>query len=432
MKVLMVDDDEETLEVFRGLLEKESFELELHFSPEDALNRIHQETFAVIVSDREMPSMDGITFLEKSRDVSPRSIRIMLTGKADLKSALEGVNRGSLYRFLTKPWNDEELRLTIRQAVAQFELESENKRLTQVTQDQNVELTRVNSALEHANSELQKFNQSLEQKVTERTQEISVLLHKLEQSVLGTVEVLGGVGEMHSSVVGTHAKRVSSLARQIGMKMELTWQELFELEIAAMLHDIGKIMLPSNIVSADRESHTPKEKEILALHVVWGESILKLVPNLGDAPKIVRHHHENFDGSGYPNKFANRNIPLGSRIIAVVNAYDNILNGRKDFGTTKPETALLFIQDQSSKQFDPAIVSLFIKFIRSQEDSEEVEVRLNDLRLKMKLSREVCTVRGIRLLAKDTVIEEKHLERLRHFLETDPFVDSFYIYRHRV
>ena len=160
-KILMVDDEAGVLSACQRALRNEEYELVVTTSPEEALRKVASELYAVVMSDQRMPVMEGAQLLEKVREISNDTVRIMLTGYADIQAAMDAINRGEVYRFLTKPWNDDELRLTLRQAVAQFKLVTENKRLQVLTQEQNAQLTDL--------------NQNLEQKVVERTEEISRL-----------------------------------------------------------------------------------------------------------------------------------------------------------------------------------------------------------------------------------------------------------------
>ena len=149
-KVLLLDDEQNVLTSIRRLMRKEPFELRETTSPEEALNLLESERFAVVISDQRMPSMDGTEFLEKAAQISRDTVRIVLTGYVDIQSAIESINRGAVYRFVTKPWNDEELRLTIEQALARYRMEQENRRLHQLTQKQNGELRARNQSLAEA------------------------------------------------------------------------------------------------------------------------------------------------------------------------------------------------------------------------------------------------------------------------------------------
>jgi response regulator RpfG family c-di-GMP phosphodiesterase len=419
-KILLVDDDPIILSAFQRLLHREeNLEVVATTSPEEAIQKISTETFAVILSDQHMPAMEGTQLLEKARELAPETIRIILTGDANIQAALEAINRGEVYRFLTKPWNNDELRLTVRQAVAQFELVIENKVLNELTQKQNLEL--------------KDLNQNLEGKVVERTEKITLLNKQLEKSFLETVEVLAGLSEMHSTVIGNHSKRVALLVREIGARMGIEGKDLFNLEIAATLHDIGKVAIHSSILSKTESTLTDYEKDVLRSHVIKGESIIRRIPSFFEASKVLRHHHERMDGKGYPEGLLGKQIPLASRIIAVANVFDKALNTRSVFQSATPQQALAHTQGRCPFELDPEIVSILVAYIHETGGKEmewsEVEIGVKDLQVGMVLSRELRTVSGMLLLAKDNEIGEKHLERVSNFQQTDPVVDSIFVFR---
>lgn len=420
-KVLMVDDEGGVLNAYQRLLRNEAFDLMLTTSPEEALQKVQGGGVAVVLSDQRMPGMEGAQLLEKIREISPDTVRIIMTGYADTQAAIDAINRGAVYRFLTKPWNDDELRATMRQAVARFNLVTENKLLQKLTQEQNVAL--------------QDLNQNLERKVVERTAVIAGLNKQLEQSFLETVRALAGLAELHSTIVGSHSKRVAALARELGSRIGLTGRKLFELDIAAMLHDIGKIAVPAEILSKPESALTPAEKALLRRHVINGEAVLKLAPSLQNLSSMVRHHHERLDGAGYPDGLQGDRIPLGARIIAVADAFDKALNNRASFESATPEKALRLVQHRCPHELDAEIVAELARQVGAApqvpERLLEAEIRLRDLRVGMVLSRDLTTAGGILLLAGNHEVTANYLEHILNFQGTDPVVDSVFVYRKR-
>jgi phosphoserine phosphatase RsbU/P len=147
-KVLLVDDEPGIINAVRRVLRKEDFEIVSTQEPQEALRLMAQDDFAVVISDQRMPAMEGTELLEQARHLAPDTVRIILTGYVDIEAAIEAINRGAVFRFITKPWDDEDLRSTIRQAVAQYELFGENRRLQRLAEEQNRALVQLNRDLE--------------------------------------------------------------------------------------------------------------------------------------------------------------------------------------------------------------------------------------------------------------------------------------------
>ena len=164
--ILFVDDEDNILSAIRRLFRREGYEILTAAGGEEGLAILEEHPVSLIISDQRMPQMIGSEFLARSREVSPNSIRMLLTGYSDLEAATQAINEGGVYRYITKPWDDEELKVTVRAGLARFEIEEDNRRLT--------------SELQRKNAELEAFNERLEGKVAERTQELNLKVRELE------------------------------------------------------------------------------------------------------------------------------------------------------------------------------------------------------------------------------------------------------------
>jgi response regulator RpfG family c-di-GMP phosphodiesterase len=320
-----------------------------------------------------MPEMEGTRFLEQVKEISPNSIRILLTGYADMNSTIDAINRGSVYRFLSKPWSDPELIVILNQAVAQYNLVRENRRLHELTIRQNLELTDL--------------NQTLEQKVEVRTREITMLNRDLEKSFLASVRVLAGFTEMNSLVIGSHSRRVSKYSKGIGRLLGFSAPDTLELEVASILHDIGELSIPAEIIRKPKASLLLDELKLWQSHVLRGEVVLHLVPNFEAAAKMVRHHHENYNGTGFPDRLKGEKIPMGARIIAVADGYDDALNSRSNFHDAAPRKAMAWLENRTGFEYDPAVVDALMSYLKQNflpDEKDEVEIALDDLRQGMK------------------------------------------------
>ncbi len=418
-KILIVDDEANILQSLRRTLRKFDVEVATTTSPIEALRLVQEQTFAVVISDQRMPEMEGTRLLEQVRLLSPDATRIILTGYADIKASMDAINKGAVYRYLNKPWDDGELRTTLRQAVDRFLLTQENRRLQAVTARQN--------------AELKDLNENLKKKVMERTWEVLRLNQMLEQSFLYAVQAMARMAEMHGTVGGSHAKRVATLSKEVGKRMGLAGKDLLQLEVAATLHDIGKVQVDPMLLRKPEDQLEDAERAVLREHPVHGEAIVSMVPNLEDACRFVRHHHERFDGNGYPDGLSGAIIPIGARIIAAVNAYDKIVNTRTAIGVVPPAQALRIVQGRTSTEFDPQVVEALGHVVRELEGAaahgNELEVELKDLRPGMVLSKNLLSSRGQLLLKQNSLVQQDVIDRLLRQNTSDPVTGTIHVYR---
>jgi response regulator RpfG family c-di-GMP phosphodiesterase len=225
--ILCVDDERNILAVLRRLLRKEHYRLLTAESAAEGLKILEDEHPWVIISDQRMPGMDGVTFLKKVRETHPDIIRITLTGYTDVETIKEAVNQGHIFKFLLKPWNDENLILDIRQAVNQYRLAAANREL--------------NDKVMAQNEELMKLNERLENLVKERTEEIIVRNQALEfsQSILSDLPVpLIGVGA-DGMIAMTNFALTSMFKGAVCFELGRMIEEYFE---PGMLSSIRKVI----------------------------------------------------------------------------------------------------------------------------------------------------------------------------------------------
>lgn len=458
-KVIFIDDEPHILKAFIRLFRKDDIDICTTTSPTEVCELVQNDTFALIVSDQRMPEIEGTGLLEQVRAISPHTVRIILTGYADKDAAIQAINQGSVYRFLTKPWDDDELRNEVKRAIEEYSLRQENRRLQELTQSQN--------------NELRDLNQNLELKVKERTEKVTLLNQQLKQGFIGSIRAMAQLGEMHSSDLGEHAKRVTVMTGQIAKQLGFELDHLFQINSAALLHDIGKIELPENLLSKAYDKLIPVEQRMVQNHVLLGEKIAQMVPSLEKAALLIRHHHERFNGTGYPDGLKGEEIPLGSRIICVADFYDHMLNSRSNGHAKSPEAILESISRLSGTWFDPQVVAALQQYLfpteqesvlvnhfnqqtvrnphqkaqpqktksvqqRTREnpplhDAIDVtvepdrRVRPYELMLGMSLSRDLYSNNGGLLLPRGTVLSQKHLESLKSLALANPISDRIFV-----
>ena len=363
--VLFVDDEVIILKTLARLFRSEPLNVFTAGSAKEALDIMERESVQVVVSDQQMPETTGVFLLAEVRENHPDVIRIMLTGYTEMHVAVNAINQGEVYRLMTKPWNDDEMRAMIRQAIDTYDMRREIDRLNRVTHKQN----RV----------LEEMNRNLEQKVQERTREVQVKHQELRTAYVSTVRALAEAIDAKDAYTRGHSERVAIYASRIARELGSRRQFIERIYLAGLLHDIGKIGVPDAIITKPGRL-TPEEYEAMKTHPEIGARILEPVSFLADVVPCVRHHHEWFDGSdmGYPDRLRGLQIPYPSRIILVADTVEAMSSDRPYRKALPLEAVIQEIQLFQGTQFDPEVAGAFLALIeREGEDFIERASKFN-------------------------------------------------------
>jgi len=361
------------------------------------------------------------------------TLRLLLTGYADIQSILDAINRGEIYRYITKPWNDNDIVLIIRHALERKELEREKQRLESLTRTQN--------------EQLRELNANLEQKVEERTIELkkahNSLLdanEKLKSSFLTSIKIFSSLIEMRDAKLAGHSRRVADLARRIATKLGLSSGEIQEIFVAGLLHNIGKIAFPDDLLSIPVSAMNSENLGIYRKYPIRGEQLLIPLEDLREAAAIIRSQQERFDGEGFPDNLSGFNIPIGARILAIACDYFNLQIGTLALRKLRPEEAHAVIMRSSSKRYDPQVASAFNELINGvsastgktgtkgeAETQQELLIGTADLRPGMVIARDLITRDGFLLLSAAHTINERMIQQICDF-EISPAGSPLAIY----
>lgn len=331
--VLIVDDEPNVLKSLKRALHSEAIEVLTAASGKEGLKALKNRDISVIVSDNHMPEMDGITFLEIVRKTAPDITRILLTGNASIESAVDAIHRSEISEYLTKPWDDRHLVNIINRSIYRNHLIRENKRLHDITQQQN--------------SQLQEINDSLEKQVQKRT-------YQLEEAVNEGIMMLALAAEAKDDTTGGHIKRIQFLTYSICLELGIEPTKAEEIAKASILHDVGKIHVPDHILKKCGKL-TKEEREIMQQHTIAGERILGHSTFYSVARQIARSHHERLDGSGYPDGTQGEGIPLSARIVSAADVFDALTSERPYKKAWAKADALKLMRDHSGIHFDPKV-----------------------------------------------------------------------------
>ena len=236
LSLLFVDDEANILSSLKRLFRPFGYRVFTAESGAAGLEIMAQESIDLVIYDMRMPEMSGAQFLEQVRQQWPDTIRILLTGYADIGSTIDAINKGQIYRYIAMPWEDNDITITVRQALERRALEQEKARLE--------ELTRVQ------NAELKDLNANLEEKVRIRTAQVRQAMTSLEaahetlkKSFITSIRIFSNLIEMREGTLAGHSRRVAELSRSMAQRIGMNDAEVQDVFLAALLHDVGKIGL---------------------------------------------------------------------------------------------------------------------------------------------------------------------------------------------
>lgn len=415
--LLFVDDEPNILSSLRRLFRPLGYRVAVAGSGEEGLEYLGNHAVDLVISDMRMPEMDGAQFLDAVRQRWPDTIRILLTGYADIESTVNAINKGEIFRYVSKPWNDQDILLIVRHALERKGLEREKERLEALTARQNEELKALNAGLEL--------------KVQERTQEVRGAHEKLKTSFLTSIKVFANLIELRGSFLAGHSRRVADLARRIASYMKLESAEGQDVFLAGLLHDIGKIGLPDDLLSKPVSQFTGSELGQYRKHPVKGEQSLMALDELHGAAEMLRAHHERFDGQGFPDGLSGDAIPVGARILAVANDYDAVQIGNLFARRLSPEEARKFIVGGRGHRYDPAVVEAFLGVAGEPESHAQpaAERRMTPSMLEpgMKLTRDFVTREGVLLLSADHVLSPGLIRQIQDYARSEGELIALYV-----
>ncbi|MCM0080510.1 response regulator [Geomonas sp. Red32] len=307
--VLFVDDEKSYLTYTSELFSGRGIEVLTASSALEALDLIRAHQVAVVVSDNEMPGMQGIELLAEIKKLSPDTVKIMVTGHASLATALAAINSGEVFRFVLKPWKKGDMLRAVKEGLRRFRVQQSLKR------------------------------------------EDEFILHSLAQTI-----------ELKDASTKGHCDRVATLALKLSEALGIPDDVRRQIRYGSWLHDCGKIGVPEHILNAER-SLTEEEQTVIRKHPEWGCDVVKKANLSQTVQEIVLYHHERFDGKGYPAGLQSKSIPIEAQIVSAADICDALTMDRPyRKGFTLPE-AKAIIRSMSGSNLDPFLVGKLMKVL---------------------------------------------------------------------
>ncbi len=399
--ILFVDDEPQMLSALTRVFRGKGYNVITANSGLEGLSLLEAHQFDVIISDMRMPEMDGASFLAASCERSPNSRRILLTGYSDQESTIRAINDGHIHRFLTKPWDNQELRAKVEEEISHKQLiQDGDQDLKDQIDSANRELSQVSGFVDMAKEEL------LEQFNT-------------------TIKVIGNLINMRMPQASTMSWNVVSHSVALAKLLKLDSKTITEISQASRLYQLGKLILKDSLVNSCIDDLEPKQLKEYNGHSIMGADLLTPLNSLDYTAKLIRYQNENYDGTGQPHKLQGNKIPLGSRILRLTIDYQQLIHGFHFKDPLSSQDALSYIENYSGKKYDPVLLGLYKKLIVQLSMAQESQlfndnlIPLKSLQPHQVVSRDLLNPDGMLLISKGTELNNTMIEKLKNYANRD-------------
>jgi len=307
VKTVLFVDDEILIQraVQRVFAEEEDICLLIASDGDEALDIIRTKEVWVVVTDNQMPGLGGIELLERVRHISPATVRIMMTAHADLKTAIDAINRSEAFRFVTKPWDNDDLRSVVRQGVERYGL-----------------------------------------------------IKTLSRGEQGAIRSIAQTIELKDPYTRGHCDRVAEYASALARRYGIPEEGIVHITYGSWLHDCGKIGVPESVLNSP-ERLGQADLEIVCRHPLWGAEVARQAGLSPMVVNIILYHHEKYDGSGYPAGLKGEEIPIEARIVAIADVFDALYSDRPYRKAYAFDRVVEIMDEMTETSFDPRLMELF-------------------------------------------------------------------------
>lgn len=319
-KILVVDDEEDNLALLYRTL-RNDYDVLKALCAKDALEILEHEECQLILSDHKMPDVDGVEFLKIVKEKYPLTVRVLITAYSDAKILIDAINDAKIYRYIKKPYQIEELLMVVQSALEYYQLKADNEKL----------------------------------------------IKDLKELFMGAIKSITEALDAKDHFTLGRSMRVCIYSAKTAEKLNFSVEDIGKIELASLLHDIGIIGVDDSI--NQNNGFTQEEFEESKKHVFHSIKILEDIKQLADVREIIKYHHENYDGTGYPYGIKGEEIPISSRIIAIADKFENLTSNKEGLPSMNNEEAMSIIKKQAGIEFDPQLIDAFESIILSAQSA---------------------------------------------------------------
>ena len=415
--VLLLDDEQEVLNALQRVL-RVDYQVHAFTKAEAAIEFFQRSPTQIVISDMKMPKINGAEFLSHIVKINSRSKRVVLTGYADSELAKQAINEGKISAYLNKPWDNNELKCTLATLVD--ELKSENKKLS-IVKSLKLDNQRL-SANQASMKKVSNFIQANHENVVSQSKKLSVLNNELLQLSANLVA-------MQTQEISGHTFRVAQQSKMLACRLDLKEPSRVHVYLSGLFYRIGISSLPLSLLAMPWYKMSAQEKLTWMKYPQVSADVLSSVTSLSPCADIVRHIYEHVDGSGIPMHLKLDNIPITSRILAIVIHFDLLVSGKLTEHCISPQEAIIVMKKSLGSLFDRTVFSHFIAMLSNPLSTETLEVAksIGELRPGMVLAQDIINHEQHKLLNEKTVLSKAHIDSLAKHQEHTQRVIITYI-----
>lgn len=357
-QLLIIESNQDRLKLLADGLQEEPCAVKIFTEGRKALGWAKQNQPEVILCSLELADISAIELLQALEEVCPTSSRVAISGNQPSNVFMQAVNEGRAQRFLDPNWTSDAMRNQVMEMAC----------LSWLAQEKNALSQKLTSRIDELNGQFNRETQSL----TNTIQQLNVFRARYELSVITTVKAMTRLMHQYSPALLEHGYRVAELSRYLAREMNVDPQQLRDIHLAGLLHDLGKLGMDKELITRPFSLLDAEQRHQLQKHAERGEYAICDIHELENVSRLVRHHHERYDGFGFPDSLHREIIPLGSRIIAVAEDFDEIQQGWLSENGMSEHEATRYIKDNAGMRYDPVVVAALPKALAKMKAAPKI------------------------------------------------------------
>jgi len=415
--VLLLDDEQEILNALQREL-RNDYQVHAFTDAQTAIDFFQDSPTQIVISDMKMPKINGAEFLSRIVKINSRSKRIVLTGYADTDLAKQAINEGKISAYLNKPWNRTELKEILATLIDELKVENKKLAVIKSLKIDNQRLSTNQDSIKKASRIIQESHED----IVEQQQNLSKFNNELLQLSANLVA-------MQTQDTSGHTYRIAQHSKILASRMELSEAQRVHVYLAGLFYRIGINSLPPYLITLPWHEMTAQEKLTWMKFPQVSADVISTVKSLAPCAKVVRHIYEHFDGSGIPQHLSNDNIPISSRILAVVIQFDLLVSGKMTKQCITPQEAIIVMKKSLGSLFDSKVFSQFVAMLTTPLATEQLEIAksVGELQPGMMLAQDILNHEQHKLLNEKTILSQNHIDNLAKHQEHTKNVIIAYI-----